>query len=73
MRVFISQNAYNKSTIYGLFYGGVAISTSIGAVITGFLWKSFGEDIAIYFSLIGAIFILILLSYYKTKKGRKHV
>ena len=59
IRSYISDNAKNKSTVYGVFYGGIAIFNSIGAVIIGLIWKNYGENIAIYFSITGLIAVLM--------------
>ena len=60
IRSIISQKAKNKSTVYGLFYGGTAISTALGALIVGYMWDAYGADIALHFSLAGDAIIIIL-------------
>ena len=52
IRAYISKNAKNRGSVYGLFYGGVAISGALGAIFTGLIWSYFGENIAIIISLI---------------------
>ncbi|MFK5881174.1 MAG: MFS transporter [Sulfurospirillum sp.] len=59
LRAYISTYAKNKGSVYGLFYGGVAISGALGAIFTGLIWKHFGENGAISISLI-ALAILTL-------------
>jgi len=58
-RSHISDSAVNKASVYGIFYGGIAISSSIGAVIIGEIWHRFGEKYALIYSLTG-IFIIFL-------------
>jgi MFS family permease len=55
IRSYISNNAKNKSTVYGIFYGGVAVFNSLGAMIIGIIWKNYGIDKALIFSLIGLV------------------
>ena len=59
IRAYISKNAKNKGTLFGVFYGGVAISGALGAIFTGMIWKYFGQDIATLVSLI-ALFLLLV-------------
>jgi len=65
MRSFISVNAENKASVYGIFYGGVAISSSIGAIVIGEIWQNFGETNAEIFSLAGlcGVFLVFLVVY----------
>ena len=60
MRSFISINAENKASIYGMFYGGVALSSSVGAVVIGQIWQKTGERAAEIFSLGGIITVFII-------------
>ena len=53
IRAFISDNAVNKGSIYGVLYGGVALFSSLGAIVISQIWHNFGEDKAILFSLFG--------------------
>ena len=59
IRTYISIKAYNKGTVYGVLYGGVAISGALGAVSIGLIWKYFTEEKAFLFSIIGLIVITI--------------
>jgi len=61
MRSYISHYAENKSTVFGLFYGGTAISGALGTLLTGYLWNSYGVNMATSVSLLGSIFILLIL------------
>ncbi len=69
LRSYISVNAHNKGTIYGILYGGVALSSSLGAIIMGLIWKYLGENKAIVFSLVG-LFIMFLFSVVKLQKQK---
>ena len=60
LRSIISQNAKNKSTVYGIFYSGTAIATALGALMVGYIWNSFGGNIAVQFSLFGNILIIFI-------------
>jgi len=61
IRSYISVNAVNKASIYGIFYGGVAIFSSLGALSFGYIWQHFGQSSALMFSLMGMIIIFIVL------------
>jgi len=63
-RIFISKNAYNTATVYGIFYFLVAVFGGIGSVIAGFVWKNFGFDYAVIFSTLGIILSLIIWRVY---------
>jgi len=53
IRAYISDHAQNKGSVYGLFYGGVALSGAIGAIVTGWIWQHYGENVAVGIALIG--------------------
>lgn len=63
VRSYISERAFNKSTVYGIFYGGYAISGSLGGFLTGVLWNRFGFDIAVNVSIVGLCLLLLLKSF----------
>jgi len=68
IRAYISANATNKGSVYGIFYAGVALSSALGASVMGLIWKSLGENEAILISLgglIGVSFVWVIL---KVKK-----
>ncbi len=69
LRAYISVNALNKGTVYGILYGGVALSGALGAVAIGLVWKYFGESRAVIFSLTG-LCLVILFSVIKLKGQR---
>ncbi len=60
IRSFISINAENKASVYGIFYGGVAINSSFGAIIIGQIWEKLGEKSAEIFSISGICIIFVL-------------
>ena len=60
IRALISNSAVNKGSVYGFLYGGVAISSALGASIIGIIWHKFGEAFAINFSLIGLIVVSLI-------------
>ncbi len=70
LRSYISANAYNKGTVYGILYGGVALSGALGAIVIGLIWKYFGESKAVIFSLAG-LFIIFLFSTIKLNFANK--
>jgi len=59
IRSYISDNAINKASIYGLFYAGIALFSSLGALNIGYIWQKFGEDNALIFSLFGMIIVFL--------------
>ncbi|MEN4052300.1 MFS transporter [Sulfurimonas sp. NWX79] len=61
MRVYISKNAISQGFVYGVFYGGIAIFSAVGALLIGLIWSRYSFYVAINFSLSGAVFITILL------------
>jgi len=61
IRSYISQNAINKSSVYGFLYAGVAIFSSFGAIVIGNIWQKFGDNYAIVFSLVGVSFMSFIL------------
>jgi len=61
IRSYISLNAQSKGFVFGIFYGGVAIFSSLGALTIGHLWQNYGVDSVLKFSLGGIILITILM------------
>lgn len=68
IRAYISQYAISKAFVYGIFYGGIALTSSLGAIIVGQLWKKFGFETVILFSLSGMIILLLVLAVWIWKK-----
>ena len=60
IRAYISKFAFNKATVYGILYGGIAIFGALGALVSGILWQKFGFNIAFYFSFYGMIIVFLL-------------
>lgn len=60
LRALISSQAISKSFVYGIFYGGVAIFSSLGALVVGFIWEKYGVDTVVSFSEIGMMVMLII-------------
>ena len=60
IRSFISMNAENKASVYGIFYGGIAFASSLGAVAIGQIWQRLGERAAEIFSLGGILTVFII-------------
>ena len=67
IRSYISDNAVNKGSVYGILYGGVALFGSLGAIVTGEIWQNFGDNYAILFSLVGVSFMSLVLIMLKEK------
>ncbi|WP_297433149.1 MFS transporter [Sulfurimonas sp.] len=62
VRSYISAYASSKGFVFGVFYGGVAISTALGALAIGYIWQLYGFDRAMLFSEVGmSLMFLILL------------
>lgn len=63
IRAYISGYAKSKGFVFGVFYGGVAVFSALGALVIGYLWKNYGFENALLFSEIGmgVMFIALLL------------
>ena len=61
IRSYISINANSKGFVFGVFYGSIAIFSSVGALIVGYLWEKYGFDVVLQFSIIGMISVLFIL------------
>ncbi len=60
LRAYISDQAQNKGTVYGILYGGVALFGAFGALTTGLIWKYFEAQGAIAFSFTGMFITFII-------------
>ncbi len=69
IRAYISSEAKNKGSIYGIFYAGVAISGALGASFIGIIWRYFGEIKAISISLTALISIGIIFGLTQSSKA----
>ncbi|WP_345977720.1 MFS transporter [Sulfurimonas sp. HSL3-7] len=72
MRAYISQEAQSKGAVFGIFYGGVAIFASLGALLIGYIWEHFGFESAVRLS-IGGLTLLTLLLFLHLQRQRKLV
>jgi len=76
MRSYISQNAQSKAFLYGILYGGIALSSALSAIIISQIWQKFGFAFSLEYSLIGtsviAILLLIHLFYTKVTDADKN-
>jgi MFS family permease len=63
VRSYISEYAYSKGFVFGVFYAGVALFSAIGAIVIGYLWKIYGFEGAMLFSEAGMslLFLMLLL------------
>ncbi len=61
IRAYISQYANSKGFIFGVFYGGVAISSALGALVIGYIWKLYGFESVVVFSVLGMLALTFLL------------
>jgi len=68
IRAYISQNATSKGFVFGIFYGGVALTSSLGAIVIGQLWKRFGFEYTLLFSLSGMLMLMVILAFWIWKK-----
>ena len=52
----------------GIFYSGIAISSSLGAIVIGQLWKRFGFENVMLFSLSGMVALIFILAFMVIKE-----
>ncbi|WP_294956230.1 MFS transporter [Sulfurovum sp.] len=67
-RAFISQQADNRGSVYGVFYAGVALFGAAGAYLSGLIWEHFSMQAALLFSLTGTS--LLALIFIGSRYGR---
>lgn len=60
IRSDISDRAVNQSTMYGIFYAGIAIFSALGALIVGFIWSHWGVIQAILVSVAGTVSLTLV-------------
>ncbi len=76
LRAYISAHALSKGFVYGVLYGGIALSGALGALTAGYIWKLYGFEMMIDFSLIGTgsmsmlMLVLLIKHYIKDKNVR---
>lgn len=61
IRSYISANAASKGFVFGVFYGGVALFSSLGALVIGCIWHSFGVESVLMFSIAGMVSVTLIL------------
>jgi len=59
-RAFISQQADNRGSVYGVFYAGVALFGAAGAYLSGLIWEHFSMHAALLFSLTGTSLLTLI-------------
>ena len=64
LRAWIAEQARSQAFVYGLFYGGVALSSALGALLVGQIWARWGFDAVARYALLG----LILLSLWQAAR-----
>jgi MFS family permease len=68
IRSYISREAKSRGFLYGIFYGGVAVSASLGALLMGYIWEHYGVQKAIFVSITGLVHPMLFLSVLIMKK-----
>ncbi len=61
LRSHISANAVSKGFVFGIFYGGVALFSSLGALVIGYIWHRFGVESVLMFSIAGMVSVTLML------------
>jgi len=64
LRSYIGDNAKSQGAVYGIFYGGIAIFASLGALAVGHIWEYYGFEYAVLFSLAGLLMTTTMLLVY---------
>ena len=59
-RALIAKKSDNQATVYGIFYAMIALFASLGAYVCGEVWNIWGIKGALYFSIFGEIFTLLI-------------
>ncbi len=59
-RAYIAQKAHNKATLYGIFYAGVALFASLGALVIGWLWHHYGMERTLWVAIAGCSIVTIV-------------
>lgn len=71
LRAYISTEAISKGFVYGVMYGGVALSSALGALVVGYIWKGYGFEMMINFSLSGTVGMCLFMLLLLLKNSRK--
>ncbi len=59
-RAYIAQKAMNKATLYGIFYAGVALFASLGALVIGWIWHHYGMERTLWIALAGCSIVTLV-------------
>jgi MFS family permease len=59
LRAYISEHAISKGYVFGILYAGIALFSSLGALVIGYIWKFYGFEYVYIFSILGMMVILI--------------
>lgn len=59
-RSLIAKESDNRGSVYGIFYAGVAVFGAAGALISGWLWHSFGMEAALGYAMAGTVLTILL-------------
>ncbi|QOP43446.1 MFS transporter [Sulfurimonas sediminis] len=71
IRAYISEYAKSKGFVFGVFYGGVAVFSALGAIVIGYIWKNYGFENAVLISEAGmGVMFLTLLVWNIFEKSR---
>lgn len=65
IRAYISKYSISKGFLFGVYYGGVAVFASLGALAVGCIWENYGFDALFIFSMTGMAAMLLFLLFYK--------
>ena len=71
MRTYISNNAQSLGFVYGIFYAGIALFSAIGAIMVGQIWKYYGFEGSILFSLTVTVIVTIFILFRSIIKNAK--
>jgi MFS family permease len=64
VRAYISEYAKSKGFVFGVFYGGVAVFSALGAIVIGYIWKHYGFENAVLVSESGMGIMLLVLFFW---------
>lgn len=57
LRAYISQNATNKGSVYGIFYAGNAVAAACGVMVAGYIWEYSNSLVALGISCLGTLLV----------------
>ena len=73
IRSFVSDRARNKGTVYGVLYAGIALFSSLGAAVMGWIWEHYGERTGVELSIAGLVLVTALFYLHKWSTREKIV